>query len=86
MKKTLIVLAVLFTTPTLAQQAQPDPAFMQHAIGSLQAQRNAALDAQVLAEAKVAGLMEDLDKANLKIKGLESKLKPEDKPTEPEKK
>lgn len=74
LKKVLIAL-MLTTSFAMAQQPQqqPDPAFMQRAIQSLQAQRNAALDAQTVAEARVAGLTEDLNKANLQIKGLQDK-------------
>lgn len=85
-KKVLLIL-VLSTSSAFAQQ--PDPAFMQRAIAALQAQRNAALDAQAVSEAKVAGLTEDLNKANLRIKGFEDKdkdNKPEVKPEDPDKK
>ena len=69
-KKALLIL-VLTTIPVLAQQ--PDPAFMQRAINALQTQRNNALDAQALSEAKLAGATEDLAKANARIKELEAK-------------
>ena len=52
---------------------------MQRAITSLQTQRNAALDAQVVAEARASGLTEELNQAKLKIKGLEDKLNPPEK-------
>lgn len=74
MKKLLIAGLLVFSTPVFAQQ--PDLPFLQRAVGSLQAQRNAALDAQVVAEAKVAGLTEDLAKANARIKELEDKDTP----------
>jgi len=72
-----IVLAsfILVATPAFAQQPQ-DTAFLQRAISSLQTQRNNALDAQAAAEAKIAGLIDDLTKANFKIKELEDKLNP----------
>lgn len=60
-----------------AQQA-PDPAFLQRALSALQAQRNAAMDSQVVAEARAAGLTEDLAKANARIKELETKPEKKD--------
>jgi TolA-binding protein len=75
----LFVIALLvLTTPALAQGA-PDPAFMQRAIAALQNQRNAALDAQTVAEAKLQGLTEDLNKANARIKELEDAKKAPEK-------
>lgn len=70
--------AVLVSSSAMAQQ--PDPAFLQRAVQALQSQRNAALDAQAVAEAKVAGLTEDLARANLRIKGFEDKEPKKDKP------
>ena len=78
MVRTVLVLLFLSTSFALAQQA--DPIFMQRAITALQTQRNSALDAQVVAEAKVTGLTEDLNKANAKIKELEEQLKPKEDP------
>jgi hypothetical protein len=69
----ITVTAVLVSFPALAQQ--PDPAFLQRAVQALQAQRNAALDAEAISEAKALGLTEDLNKANLRIKGFEDKEK-----------
>lgn len=69
-----ILIALVLTTGIAYAQQQPDPAFMQHAIIALQTQRNNALDSQTVAEAKLAGLSEDLAKANAKIKELEAKL------------
>jgi hypothetical protein len=75
-----IILFSLFALPVYAQQQQADPAFMQRAITSLQTQRNNAFDAAAVAEAKAAGLTEDLAKANAKIKELEdAKSKPDKK-------
>lgn len=81
MKKVLLTTAsILLTTAAFAQQPpQADAAFMQHAIGALQAQRNTALDAQAASEAKLAGVTEELNQAKLKIKGLEDKLNPPEK-------
>lgn len=79
MNRIIIAVTTAFiSSSALAQQG--DPAFLQRAVQALQAQRNVALDAQAVAEAKVAGLTEDLNKANLRIKGFE------DKPAEPDKK
>lgn len=75
MLKKILVLTTMLVTSAFAQQ-QPDPTFMQRAITSLQAQRNAALDAQTIAEAKLAGVTEDLAKAQARIKELEGS-KPE---------
>lgn len=67
-----IPLLILLTTgPALAQQA--DPAFLQRAITAIQAQRNLALDAQAVAEARVAMQTEELTKAQARIKELEDK-------------
>lgn len=81
-KKIVLISFILAATPAFAQQ--PDAAFLQRAIGTLQTQRNAALDAQAIAEARSAGLADDLNKANAKIKELEDKLNPskEDKSKE----
>lgn len=73
MKKVLLFL-VLLTSPALAQQ-NTDTAFLQKAIVSLQNQRNNALDALTVAEARVANTADDLNKANTKIKELEDKIK-----------
>lgn len=79
----LISIIVLFTsTATNAQQALPDASFMQRAITVLQTQRNSALDGQAAAEAKAAGLAEDLAKAKTKIKELEDKINPPKKDTD----
>jgi len=83
MKKLLIVSTLLI--PATAYAQQPDVSFLQHAVGALQSQRNAALDAQAVAEAKIAGLTDELAKANRQVKELNDKLnppKPDDKPKE----
>lgn len=64
--------SLLLASPALGQQA-PDPAFLQRAITAVQTQRNLALDAQAVAEAKVATLIEELAKAQARVKELESK-------------
>lgn len=65
------VLLVALTLPANAQQ--PDPVFLQRAIAAVQAQRNVAMDAAAVAEAKVAALTDDLAKAKARIKELEPK-------------
>lgn len=70
MKKVAVFL-ILFTSPVWAQQ--PDPAFLQRAIAALQTQRNAAMDAAAVAEAKVAAVTEERDKAQARVKELEAK-------------
>ena len=82
MLKKLLIASTLFI-PAVAYAQQPDPTFLQHAVTALQSQRNAALDAQAVAEAKVAGLTDELAKANKQVKELNDKLnppKPDDKP------
>jgi TolA-binding protein len=71
-KAIIIGLSMIVATSALAQQT-PDPAFLQRAIGVLQTQRNTAMDAQVVTEAKVAELTEELAKAQARIKELEAK-------------
>jgi len=81
MKKLLIVSTLLIPATAYAQQS--DVPFLQHAVTALQNQRNAALDAQAVAEAKVAGLTDELAKANKQVKELNDKLnppKPDDEP------
>lgn len=70
--KKLALLILLIASPALAQQ-QPDPAFLQRALGAMQTQRNQAMDALAVSEAKAAGLADDLGKANARIKELETK-------------
>ena len=74
MRKIAFAIALL-VTPALAQQAPPDPAFMQKAIVALQAQRNAALDAQAVAEARASVLAEEV--ATLKKQIDETRAKAE---------
>ena len=54
MMKKLLIVSTLFI-PAVAYAQQPDATFLQPAVTALQSQRNAALDAQAVAEAKVAG-------------------------------
>lgn len=77
--KRLALVFVLLASPAVAQQQQPDPAFLQRAITVLQAQRNAALDQAAGAEARVAQIADDLAKAQARIKELEPKAAPAEK-------
>lgn len=52
--KKLAVLILLIASPALAQQQPPDPAFLQRALGAMQAQRNQAMDSAAVSEAKLA--------------------------------
>lgn len=70
----ILIVALFFATPVFAQQA-PDPAFLQRALSALQAQRNAALDAQAVVEARAAGLTDDLARAQARIKEIETEKK-----------
>lgn len=73
----ILAILILFISPAFAQQAYspPDPVFLQRAISSIEAQRNQALTAQAIAEAKLAGAIEELTKTNARIKELEEKEK-----------
>lgn len=66
---------VLMIVPAFGQQV--DPAFMQKAIISLQAQRNEALDSAATAQARAAMLADELARAQARIKELEPQ--PEEK-------
>jgi hypothetical protein len=57
----LLVVALLLMISTSAFAQQPDPAFMQHALSALQAQRNQAMDNLAASEAKSAMATEQLD-------------------------
>jgi len=77
MMKRLALALLLLATPAVAQQQQqPDPAFLQRALASMQSQRNQALDSAAIADAKAAGLAEDLAKAQARVKDLEHKADP----------
>lgn len=69
--RTAIVFFVLITS---AVAQTPDPVFLQRAIAAVQTQRNLALDAAAVAEAKVATITEELNKAQARIKELEAKI------------
>lgn len=65
----IIFIWLALTASATAQQA--DPAFLQRAITAVQTQRNLAMDAQAVAEAKLSALTEELTKAQARIKELE---------------
>lgn len=72
MRLIALALAVLFSTVVQAQQ--PDLAFLQRAIAAVQTQRNMALDAAAVAEAKAALITEELNKMQMRVKELEAKI------------
>lgn len=69
LRKLITASALLVATPAFAEQ--PDPALLQRALQAMQAQRNQAMDAAAIENAKAAGLADDLAKANARIKELE---------------
>lgn len=66
-------LLLLLALTSSASAQQPDPIFLQKAITAVQTQRNLAMDAAAVAEAKAAQLSDDLAKAQARIKELEPK-------------
>lgn len=82
MKKFLIAIMLMLPVSTIAQQpaVQPDPAFLQKAIVTLQSQRNTALDAQAVSEARASMLNEQLESANKTIEALRKQAADKDKP------
>lgn len=87
MNKFIIAAIVLSMSTVVYAQIpaqQPDPAFMQRAIVSLQAQRNKTLDDAAVSEARAAGLEADLVKERAHSKEFEDKLNPP-KPDGPKK-
>ena len=75
----LALCVVCIATGASAQQAVPDPAFMQKAIAAVQAQRNNALDVAAAAEARATQLAEENTKLKAQIEQL-TKPKPEGEP------
>lgn len=75
MKWIIVTLSVIASSAAFAQQ-QPDTALLQRAANAIQAQRNQAMDAAAVAEARAAGLAEDLAKSNARIKELEGRATP----------
>jgi septal ring factor EnvC (AmiA/AmiB activator) len=66
-------LAAIAASPALAQQQPSDPLFLQRQLAMTQATRNQLLDAITAAEARIAGMSEELAKAQTRIKELEQK-------------
>lgn len=86
MKRYLLAAVLMLSALPVAAQQPPvaaDTAFMQKAIGALQAQRNEALDRLTGAEARLAIVADDLAKANAEVARLKSKY--EQPPAEPKK-
>jgi hypothetical protein len=76
MKRIVIILAILIPSSAIAQRQQiPDTAFLQCALSAMHAQRNRALDAQAVYEAKLAGSMDEPRQAG-EIKELETNNQP----------
>jgi hypothetical protein len=71
----LIAGLVLLGSVVFAEQQQPpaDPAMLHRVINSLVQQRNAALDAAALAEAKAAQLAEDVQKLKAEMAAKDAK-------------
>lgn len=67
-------IVVFFTLLAPAVAQQPDAAFLQRAISAVQTQRNVAMDAAAVAEARVAAVTEELNKAQARVKELEAKI------------
>lgn len=80
--KRLIVAALLLSSPALAQQQPPDPAFLQRALAAMQTQRNQAMDSAAVLEARLATTADDLAKANARIKEMEAKKQDPSPPSE----
>lgn len=68
----ILILMALLAAPAAAQQ-QPDPAFLQHALDAVAAQRERAMNETALERVKVVQLQEALAKAQARIKELEAK-------------
>jgi len=67
---TLIGLQIVGTL-AIAQQQQPDPAFLLQAMQVVQGQRNSALDGMAVCQAQGAMMTEELKKAKERIAMLE---------------
>ena len=67
---------VLLVSGAVAEaQQQPDPQSLQRAVSVLQAQRNAAYDAQANSEMRALGLQEELDKLRKELEALKAEKK-----------
>lgn len=73
----IVAVSLLLATGAFAQpQPPPDPVFLARALSALQAQRNAALDAQVVAEARAAMLADDVAQLKAKLDEMTKKAEP----------
>jgi hypothetical protein len=70
MRLIVAILAALISTAAFAQQQQ-DLDFLKRALAAMLAPRNLALDSAAIAEAKQAGLADELAKAQARIKEIE---------------
>lgn len=68
------IVVVFFALLVSAAAQQVDPVFLQRAIAAVQTQRNLAMDAAAVAEAKTALVTEERDKAQARVKELEAKV------------
>lgn len=68
-----LALALLWSSTAFAQQSSPDPVTLQRLLAAVEQQRNQALTAQAIAEAKIGGLSDELIKVNTRLKELEGK-------------
>lgn len=75
--------AVLAILPAFAQQAPPDPAFLQRALAAVQAQRNAALDDAAGMRAQYESTLDQLAIARTRINDLEAKARASTAPSPP---
>jgi len=74
MTRYLILFLAILPAATLGQQQQIDPDMLARLIPALESQRNRALTSEAMAQAQLSALQAELDKANARIKELESKL------------
>lgn len=72
---TFLILAMGAASAQQPPQA-PDPAFMQKAMAALQQQRNEALDRAAGAEARLAVMADELQKAKIDLAQLKAKYEP----------
>ncbi len=73
----VIICGLLFSTCAMAQQQRPmTPSEMQGAVAAAISQGNVARSMHIEAEAKLAGVTEELARAQARIKELETKAEP----------
>ena len=68
---------LMLAAPAFAAD-QPDPVFLQKAVVALQAQRNAALDAQAVAEARAAQLTDEVAALKKQIEDAKKSVEKKD--------